>query len=128
MLEVFNGGFRREVVAGLRVDRLAWTNDARTIMATVETEKTARAKTDQVPMCHYMKHLLEFYEQRVRPVLIGPGVVAPLSFWISSRGQPLEYYSYTKGLQAISQEFHPLLRLSSLSHRRAFIQRSTPGR
>jgi hypothetical protein len=100
---------------------MAWTLDARTIIATVTTEKTARARTDKVPMCSHLRHFIEFFVRRVRPTLLRPHRSEPLTLWINYYGGPMEYSSYTRGLQAVSREFHPLLRLSLLNYRRAFI-------
>jgi hypothetical protein len=78
-----------------------------------------------------MKHFVEFFLQHVHPCLLinkepptAPAAtdsMPVLLMWINNHGHPMEYSSYMQGLQAVSQQFHPLLRLLSLSFHRAFI-------
>jgi hypothetical protein len=86
-------------------------------MATVATEKTVCSKTDQVPLCHYIKHFVEFFLQQIWPSLLNHDSTTSLilALWINYCGWPMEFGSYTHGLQVVSQQFHPLLNLSSLS-------------
>ncbi len=171
LTEVFNGGYHREIVAGLRVDCLCWTTtdeEDQQLLATVATEKTVRFKMDKVPISQHVKHFIEFHLQRVRPMLLaaagmkstpmsrkrrrrqkssnnndeGDDAMATcdkdngnvneedegnnsnqdlLALWISSRGAPLEFGSYTAGLKVVLHAFHPGLNLTLLSFRRAFI-------
>lgn len=123
---MLNGGLRREILAGLRLDRLIWTDKAETLMAIVEAEKVARSKTNRVPLCIYLKPFIEFFISYVRPALL---IATPdvkqndtiLGLWISYFGHAMEYDNYSKSIITVSQEFHPTLRLTSLSFRRAFI-------
>jgi hypothetical protein len=45
----------------------------------------------------------------------------PLTLWVNYHSHPLEYLLYTRGLQYISQLFHPLLNLMSISYHWSFV-------
>lgn len=118
-MEVFNGGYWCEIVAGLHVDWLKWLTIVNTIEAMVPTEKSACFKMDKVPLSSYIKHFVEFFIQHVWPVLnkhVGTVKKPLLSLWVNTCGQPLQFSSYTQGVKQVSCEFHPLLLLTSLSY------------
>jgi hypothetical protein len=95
-----------------------------TIKATVPMEKSIHFKTNKVPLSSYIKHFVEFFIQHVWPVLDQHTHASKkplLCLWINTHGTPLQFSSYTQGIKHVSQEFHLLLLLMSLSYQCSFV-------
>jgi hypothetical protein len=119
--ELLNGGLCQEILAGICLDHLHWTSNAKSLMAIVAAEKVAWFKMNQVPISTHLKHYFEFFLKHVWTGLLIMSTskcttnVDLLSLWVNFISQPMEYTSYSKALHTVSSEFHPSLHLTSLS-------------
>lgn len=124
-IQPFFCGLRREVTAGIHVDRikiLSREGQKDELVLTPGLEKRPRSKDDKIPIPYILEPLFLFFLNKVRPSLIEYyGNFNPMTLWISRRGNALEYKVFSAIIVKISKKFNPLLNISPIQWRRMYI-------
>lgn len=116
LLMSFSGGLRRQVVAGVKWNRIKRDLNGNYYIE-LEREKTHQRNTLGIPIHQKLVNILFFFIEWVRPIL-SDDAESIVNLWIDRNGNAMEAKSFSDMLSRKITQFNPYLKVTPIEFRR----------